>query len=59
MAAGSPVHIDAAVVAIGLPALSAGVLRSRGSQSQWVTNAYLLPLTVPVDDGDHLAGASG
>src|ERR1700678_1876369 len=44
MTAGSLVYIDAAVMAIGLPAIGQG-LALHGSQSQWVINAYLLPLT--------------
>jgi MFS family permease len=44
MAAGSLVYIDGAVIAIGLPAIGRG-LALQGSQSQWVINAYLLPLT--------------
>lgn len=44
MAAGSLVYIDGAVLAIGLPAI-ARALAPQGSQSQWVINAYLLPLT--------------
>src|ERR1700761_4140054 len=44
MAAGSLVYIDGAVIAIGLPAI-VRALALQGSQSQWVINAYLLPLT--------------
>ena len=44
MAAGSLVYIDGAVIAIGLPAIDRS-LALQGSQSQWVINAYLLPLT--------------
>src|ERR1700754_187058 len=44
MAAGSLVYVDGAVMAIGLPAIGQG-LALQGSQSQWVINAYLLPLT--------------
>src|ERR1700749_3544594 len=44
MAAGSLVYIDGAVLAIGLPAIGRA-LALQGSQSQWVINAYLLPLT--------------
>jgi EmrB/QacA subfamily drug resistance transporter len=44
MAAGSLVYIDGAVMAIGLPAIGRA-LALQGSQSQWVINAYLLPLT--------------
>src|SRR6201996_2452724 len=44
MAAGSLVYIDGAVIAIGLPAIDRD-LALQGSQSQWVINAYLLPLT--------------
>src|SRR6201999_2608102 len=44
MAAGSLVYIDGAVVAIGVPAIDRA-LALQGSQSQWVINAYLLPLT--------------
>ena len=44
MAAGSLVYIDGAVIAIGLPAIDRN-LALQGSQSQWVINAYLLPLT--------------
>jgi EmrB/QacA subfamily drug resistance transporter len=44
MAAASLVYIDGAVMAIGLPAIGRG-LALQGSQSQWVINAYLLPLT--------------
>src|ERR1700722_6457009 len=44
MAAGSLVYIDGAVMAIGLPAIGRGLVL-QGSQSQWVINAYLLPLT--------------
>jgi EmrB/QacA subfamily drug resistance transporter len=44
MAAGSLVYIDGAVMAIGLPAIGRGLIL-QGSQSQWVINAYLLPLT--------------
>jgi MFS family permease len=44
MAAGSLVYIDGAVMALGLPVISRA-LALEGSQSQWVINAYLLPLT--------------
>ena len=44
MAAGSLVYIDGAVIAIGLPAIDRA-LALQGSESQWVINAYLLPLT--------------
>jgi EmrB/QacA subfamily drug resistance transporter len=44
MAAGSLVYIDGAIMAIGLPAIGRGLVL-QGSQSQWVINAYLLPLT--------------
>jgi MFS family permease len=44
MTAGSLVYTDAAVLAVGLPVISRG-LALHGSQSQWVINAYLLPLT--------------
>lgn len=44
MAAGSLVYIDGAVLAIGLPAIGRA-LALQGGQSQWVINAYLLPLT--------------
>src|SRR6202042_88202 len=44
MTAGSLVYVDGAVMAIGLPAIGQG-LALQGGQSQWVINAYLLPLT--------------
>src|ERR1700742_3016772 len=44
MAAGSLVYVDGAVMAIGLPAIGQGLALQAG-QSQWVINAYLLPLT--------------
>lgn len=44
MAAGSLVYIDGAVLAVGLPIIGRA-LALQGSQSQWVINAYLLPLT--------------
>jgi EmrB/QacA subfamily drug resistance transporter len=43
-AGGSLVYIDGAVMAIGLPAIGQG-FALQGSQTQWVINAYLLPLT--------------
>jgi EmrB/QacA subfamily drug resistance transporter len=44
MAAGSLVYTDGAVLAVGFPVIGQG-LALHGSQSQWVINAYLLPLT--------------
>ena len=44
MAASSLAYVDAAIIAIGLPAIGRA-FGIQGNQLQWVLNAYLLPVT--------------